>query len=163
MPNILVYKNRLPMYVINYRRVTWNEMAIAHMLKLSDIKSIYINESVRHMAKYAPLGMPLLAIEKLFGCAVFIETYDDGIIRPNRGKGVRAITLDGYSLKKEFFSPDYSIMPLEPDYRRTLYWNPSVKTDNNGKAKVQFYNNSSCKTMSISAETINSNGIPGFF
>lgn len=44
------------------------------------------------------------------------------------------------------------------DYRRTLYWNPNVKTDKEGKAKIEFYNNSSCKQVVISAEGITADG-----
>ncbi len=77
-------------------------------------------------------------------------------------KGIRLTTLEGYSNVKEFYSPDYStgILPDEKDFRRTLYWNPNVKTDSTGKANVSFYNNSSCKQINISAEGISDNGIP---
>lgn len=44
------------------------------------------------------------------------------------------------------------------DHRRTLYWNPNVKTGRDGKAKVEFYNNSSCRQMVISAEGITVEG-----
>jgi hypothetical protein len=57
--------------------------------------------------------------------------------------------------------PDYSIMPPEPDYRRTLYWNPNVMSNESGVARVQFYNNSSCRNFNISAETITSDGAIG--
>jgi len=69
--------------------------------------------------------------------------------------------LDGYSQVKEFYSPNYSILPPEEDYRRTLYWNPAVKTDKDGKVLIQFYNNSSCKSFSISAEAITPQGAMG--
>jgi len=59
---------------------------------------------------------------------------------------------------KEFYSPDYSALPEESDYRRTLYWNPAVTTDSTGIAKIQFYNNSSCKKLSINAETVTQDG-----
>ena len=55
---------------------------------------------------------------------------------------------------------DYNLMPPEADYRRTLYWNPNVTTDKDGKAKIDFYNNSSCKQMFISAEGITKDGTP---
>jgi len=29
--------------------------------------------------------------------------------------------------------------PRRPDFRSTIYWSPTVKTDSNGKAKVEFY------------------------
>ncbi|MBQ7180880.1 MAG: hypothetical protein IJR87_06260, partial [Bacteroidaceae bacterium] len=41
--------------------------------------------------------------------------------------------------------PDYSKQRLpegQKDYRRTLYWNPSLRLDESGRATVSFYNNS---------------------
>ncbi|MBR3478731.1 MAG: hypothetical protein IKH43_06495 [Bacteroidaceae bacterium] len=40
------------------------------------------------------------------------------------------------------------------DYRRTLYWNPNVTTDNFGQASIEFYNNSVCNIIDVSAEGI---------
>jgi hypothetical protein len=77
--------------------------------------------------------------------------------------GIRETTFAGYSYTKEFFSPSYDKvqLPGEADYRRTLYWNPNVQTDENGQAVIEFYNNSTCKSMSISAETVTANGVIG--
>jgi hypothetical protein len=42
-----------------------------------------------------------------------------------------------------FLSPDYTSDELKrsriPDFRNTLYWNPSVKPDQDGKARVEFW------------------------
>ena len=53
---------------------------------------------------------------------------------------------------------DYSILPPMDDLRRTIFWAPSVKTDKNGHAIVEFYNNSTCREMYISAESITDDG-----
>lgn len=81
----------------------------------------------------------------------------------NAETGIRNTKLLGYSYAREFFSPQYdkALLPDEKDYRRTLYWNPDVKTDKNGKASIHFFNNSSCKTMNVSAETVTENGMMG--
>ena len=99
-----------------------------------------------------------------FGCVVFIETYPEGEVPVEGAKEIRKTWLEGYSPAKEFYSPDYSVLPPEPnDYRRTLYWNPTVIPDETGRAKIQFYNNSSCTNFSISAETINHQGMIGVY
>lgn len=65
----------------------------------------------------------------------------------------------GYAPPVQFYSPDYSMhLPNKPDHRRTLYWNPDIETDENGNASIQFYNNSTCKKMIISAEGITKDG-----
>ena len=81
--------------------------------------------------------------------------------------GIRNTTFSGFSYPKEFFNPLYNNRDLpvmtEADYRRTLYWNPNVSTDSNGKADISFYNNGSCKHVNISMETVTQNGIIGTF
>ena len=67
----------------------------------------------------------------------------------------RFIVLDGYSTSANFYHPDYSKHKLpegQKDYRRTLYWNPDLKLDENGEANISFYNNSRQTTLSVEAE-----------
>ena len=61
--------------------------------------------------------------------------------------------------------PDYSkgINPDLKDYRRTLYWNPTLITDENGKAKIEFYNNTTTSEFDISIETLTFDGVPVVF
>ena len=55
---------------------------------------------------------------------------------------------------------DWEPEPEETDYRRTVYWNPQVKTDTNGRAHVEFYNNGFSRRLAVSAEGITANGQP---
>lgn len=65
----------------------------------------------------------------------------------------------GVEPRTEFYHCDYSQQPLpNEDHRRTLYWNPNVTTDKDGKAKIEFYNNSTCRLLVISAEGITKDG-----
>lgn len=80
--------------------------------------------------------------------------------RPSRG--VRTTRIQGYTRPLEFYSPTYTegVLPQDNDRRRTLYWNPNVKTDKNGCAVIQCYNANSTTSLTINAETI-CNGKPG--
>lgn len=55
--------------------------------------------------------------------------------------------------------PDYRNHTDSNDHRRTLYWNPEVRTDKDGKAEISFYNNSTCTQIAVSAERITENKI----
>ena len=66
--------------------------------------------------------------------------------------GSRHICHELMSENETFFSPKYENARPEYDIRRTLYWNPNVKTDENGRATVTFYNNEDCKKFSIRLE-----------
>lgn len=74
----------------------------------------------------------------------------------------RYTTVDGYSTPYSFYSPEYPDGPVtgDVDYRRTLYWNPNVITDNEGKAQVEFYNSSITSHFNISAAGITASGVP---
>ena len=74
----------------------------------------------------------------------------------------RYTTVDGYSRPYSFYSPEYPNGPIpgDVDYRRTIYWNPNIITDEDGKAQVEFYNNSITEHFDISAAGITASGIP---
>ena len=93
------------------------------------------------------------------------EVVVDLHLFPNDAKRItyrdRYIMLDGYSTSVEFYSPDYSKHPLpdgQKDYRRTLYWNPSLQLDRNGQADISFFNNFRHTTLSVEAEGQASDG-----
>ena len=157
--DVLRYYSAPALVIVDYERIrpTSSKKHLTYKdLKVSAIKSIYINENQSVISRYRGSS------GAYYSCVVFIETWPDGHA-PMDIKGVRKTWLEGYSTVAEFYSPNYSELPLVPDYRRTLYWNPSVATDENGMAKIQFYNNSSCKNFSISAETVTSQGMVGYY
>jgi hypothetical protein len=106
-----------------------------------------------------------LTEEEKYETIVSFNSYKNDFSRPKNEPGLRYTNLQGYSYVKEFYSPQYSTKPLPTvkDFRRTLYWNPDVRTDSAGKASVHFYNNGTCKSIKISAETVTKNGLTGFF
>jgi hypothetical protein len=61
-----------------------------------------------------------------------------------------------------FTSPDYSEemnrVSRTPDLRNTLYWNPSVKTDRNGVAEIEFWTSDLPGTYIISIQAISETG-----
>ena len=163
------YKNKPAVFVVNHERVDISsevDFFKYKNIRVQTIKAIYINETVSAKCQYAyhPMGASCDIIDRFYGCIVFIETYPEGKIPVEGAKGVRKTWLEGYSAVSEFYSPNYSAIPLIPDdYRRTLYWNPMVCTDEEGKAKIQFYNNSRSKNFSISAETVTQSGMIGIY
>ena len=164
---ILEYKQKWPLFVINYKPVDFSDPDAKEFeyfkykaIRVNAIRSIYINETLTAMCQYVilpPLEKCIDLIQE-YSCVVFIETWPEGKIPAEGAKGVRKTWLEGYSAVKEFYSPDYSTLPPVPDYRCTLYWNPSVTTGENGKANIKFYNNSRCTNFSISAETVTEEG-----
>jgi hypothetical protein len=63
-----------------------------------------------------------------------------------------------------FVSPGYSSEEMKyshiPDYRNTLYWNPSVKPDKDGKARVEFWSSDNKSQYVINIQGVTQDGIP---
>lgn len=75
-----------------------------------------------------------------------------GIIRPD---------LPGFHVARIFYAPQYEADESEyqaPDLRSTIYWNPVVRTDKNGKAKLRFFNSDLRGEYQITLEGISLDG-----
>lgn len=70
------------------------------------------------------------------------------------------INYNGYTVIKEFYSPDYKVENnSQPDHRITLYWNPIIfVNDVNVKIPVRFYNNDRTRQFKIVAEGMTHDG-----
>ena len=66
----------------------------------------------------------------------------------------------GYRWPVEFYSPQYTdkSQKTRPDHRTTLYWNPKVQTDGNGKASVKFYASDISKRYLVTLEGVSDDG-----
>ena len=68
----------------------------------------------------------------------------------------------GYQTPAEFYAPAYATekarRSMVPDYRTTLYWNPSVEFDETGRATVEFYTSDAPADYDISIEGVTQNG-----
>jgi hypothetical protein len=74
--------------------------------------------------------------------------------------GIYNVQLSGYYTEKEFYSPRYDVKQPEhvkPDIRTTIYWNPHIKTNENGEASLSFFTNDNVSTVTGIIE-----GISGF-
>jgi hypothetical protein len=69
----------------------------------------------------------------------------------------------GYTSTRDFYHPKYDIKPSinHSDLRSTLYWNPRIETDQNGKASVNFWASDAKTNLDIRVEGINHVGKVG--
>lgn len=76
---------------------------------------------------------------------------------PNSGD---MIVTAGYSVTREFYSPDYSVkQPFRPDQRITLYWNSGlIAAGVNSKLPIRFYNNDRTKRFRVIIEGMTAEG-----
>jgi hypothetical protein len=70
-------------------------------------------------------------------------------------------TLPGYYQAREFYTPPFQDkMGAKQDLRTTIFWAPSLITNEQGEAKLSFLNADPQATISIRAEGITVNGVP---
>jgi hypothetical protein len=81
------------------------------------------------------------------------------------------LTLPDYSIRlpyrvldpvAPFVSPDYSSPDRKksrvPDFRNTLFWNPSVKPDKTGKASIEFWTSDFISEFELNIQGITQDG-----
>lgn len=96
------------------------------------------------------------------GGAIAIYSRKGADEKQEAGKGLSNNMVSGYTLIREFYSPDYGSFTEEnekKDLRTTLYWNPSVVTSP-GKNKVllKFYNNDVTESFRVIIEGMTKDG-----
>ena len=166
----VVNKDRLVIWIVGGKTHYFTNAANKSYMEddpvetLADVRSIYLHMYEGHGLVHRGMGTSTITdIDRaIFDKAIIVEvypryTYYDEV------KGLRHTHFQGYNTVQTFPMPDYSKMPLEPDHRRTLYWNPTVRTDKQGDAKVVFWNNASCRKLVISVEGILKDGTPALY
>ena len=120
---------------------------------IDEVKSVYIvSENTQVMTSY----IRSVDIEGCNPVVLFVYTYPS--YSTESKKGTRRTHFQGYNVPSTFEMEDYSIMPPMEDFRRTLFWNPDVKTDASGQAHIEFWNNSSAHEMLLSIEGMTRDG-----
>jgi hypothetical protein len=138
--------------------------------------SLYLNEMQVDASQLQNTPVTDIAMVKVFrpgsgvgfggGSGGTIAVYtkkggDDKRTDPNF-KGLDRAILIGYSLPKEFYSPNYfenSSQNEAADLRTTLYWKPFVMTDKDTKRiNVDFFNNDIAKKIRLVLEGFNEDG-----
>jgi len=134
--------------------------------------SFFLDEITTDVGRLQSINMNDVAMIKVFrppffggagggaGGAIAIYTKKGGSDN-SQVKGLPFASINGYSVIKEFYSPDYEKNP-EPDvkdYRITLYWNPNLYFDKNTRrVTLPFFNSDNCKKFRVTVEGINEAG-----
>lgn len=119
---------------------------------MGEVKAIYITEAPNVWKRYL-VGNAWVKIGNM--ATVFVYTHKMFRKCP---KNLRHTFFDGYSPAVEFYSPGYGELPSNEDFRRTLYWNPYVRTNKEGYVDLRICNTGTCRQLIISAEAITPDG-----
>jgi len=144
-----------PIYIVDGLQVSLEDFKYVYScLPASRYESVEILREIDSFARYG---------FRASGGAIIIET------KKNTGKNiipdasVDVYYPEGYCVRKEFFVPEYDKPEIRndstPDLRTTIYWNPAVRTDKEGKAEVSFFTADNAGSYSYILEGIGDNKI----
>ncbi|RZL50981.1 MAG: TonB-dependent receptor [Pedobacter sp.] len=121
-------------------------------IAVSDIESVEVLLGPAYIAAYGATGKyGLLIISMKRG----IGRKASEISTP----GLIIFSPKGYDFPRQFYSPKYDVAAdTKLDLRTTVYWNPQVVTDINGKANFSFYNNDQVGNYRMVIEGIDADG-----
>jgi hypothetical protein len=140
--------------------------------------TLYLNEMPTDKSMISNININDIALIKVFrppfmggfgggaGGAIAIYTKKGGDNAADESvRGFELYKKGGYTITKEFYSPDYSVrneIHALADKRLTLYWNPRVQIDSaTHKAKITFYNNDFTSHFRVVVEGFSEDGRPG--
>lgn len=128
-------------------------------LSIADIESITVLKDADAIAIYgakAAYGVVLVQTKTLRNEKLRFNVSRHGQY------ATQTFTMAGpsFTAARRFYAPQYNstITDERHDYRETIYWNPVVQTNNEGKASVEFYNSDATTTFRAIAEGIGYNG-----
>ncbi len=136
--------------------------------------TFYYNESPVDPSFLSSINMSDIAYIKVFrppfmgsigggsNGAIAIYARKGGDVSQTKGKGLPYKIVIGYTVQKEFYSPNYATFDSrndEQDLRTTLYWNPMILTNQeNHTIRLHFYNNDITKSFRIVLEGMSTDG-----
>ncbi len=135
--------------------------------------AMYVDEMVSDVDMVTTIPVTDIAYIKVFR-PPFMGGFNGGngaiAIYTRRGddmkrvqKGLTTNQIAGYTLVKEFYSPNYDRFDVrneQPDLRTTLYWNPMVIADGKNKTiKLSFYNNDVSGAFRVVIQGMSSEGL----
>lgn len=124
-------------------------------LNAADVYSIEVLRSGAFLSIYgsnAPAGA-LVITTKRAGDANYVTSIIPA--------GLITYPFKGYFRAKTFYTPKYGHPKKDneqPDLRTTVYWNPDVITDKDGKASLEYFNNDAKGVYRVVVEGIDDEG-----
>jgi TonB-dependent SusC/RagA subfamily outer membrane receptor len=146
-PSSILLSNE-PLYLLDGIPV---DFSTVQSLSVFDVESVEI------------LKGPSASIYGMHGSNGVIAIYTKKGFYMTRGE-IRFKML-GYHTPKKFYSPKYTNNNVQgnPDNRKTIFWDPSVKTDSKGQAHIEFYHSDIPGEFEIVIEGMDNQGRIGVF
>ena len=93
--------------------------------------------------------------------AIYTRSPED--VKPVPQPGLLKFEHPGYYRAKVFYAPNYDKKQpehIKPDYRTTLFWEPNLSIEADGKASLQFFTSDRYSQYRVMVQGITTKGIP---
>ncbi len=151
-------------YKQNYQIETRDPLVIVDGVPVPDHEKV-LNIKGDKIEKIDVLSKKYYVSDVALGGVIDITTYDGDLSVIEFDKPLFRQEFEAPQPGSGFTSPDYSEATRKesriPDYRNTLYWNPDLKTDVNGRAAVEFYTSDEAGDYIMLVEGFTSDGRRG--
>jgi alpha-2-macroglobulin-like protein len=152
--------NNKPLLVVN--GIPTENLGIINQLNPNDIENVTVLKDGAATAIYGCLAANGVIIMETKKFRNFKKHFS---INKNYFYTSQQFTANGtlFSPVKKFYAPKYESLKTETrtDFRETIYWNPTVQTDKEGKATIEFHNSDASTTFRAITEGIGYNGVLG--
>jgi hypothetical protein len=129
-----------------------DSMLLDDIIAIGDIESVEILKSIPYTALYGASAHGVILITSKTGRANVSKNY-----APT--PGLVTISPHGFHVSKEFYSPKYDVNSGNTaDYRATVFWEPNLITDKEGKANINYFNTDIPGMYRIVIEGIDADG-----
>lgn len=138
----------------------------------------YLNEQPVTFSDLTDIPLPDIALIRFVPPPVWFAPYNGGnvgallIYTKKQGDDIINFrkeafdhyTFNGYTVTREFASPDYSDPKTKSltDNRSTLFWNPDLNTNSSGEARFHFYNSGKAKKYRVIIQGMDADGRVGY-
>lgn len=122
----------------------------------------FLNMSPDNIERIEVVRSNQALISRIGGTALVIITKTRGIGN-QYDPSIVSFNPSGFTNAKLFYHPKYDVEDSNPvtDLRTTVYWNSSIITDKNGKAKLSFFNSDGPGKYRVVVEGIDADGLLG--
>lgn len=165
-------QNGIP-YLSTSRTVVGTQLSSDPMLVILDGVSYNISGMGTNIDDFSPSSIETIEVLKGHNAAVYgvqgaggvlVITTKQSMMVPvphNTGIGTLQFNRTGFYKAREFYSPKYDTYApsaTQPDLRSTIFWNPELATDKDGKASFDFYNADTPGTYRVVVEGMDDKG-----
>jgi hypothetical protein len=157
IPDTWLNRGFLPLFYVDKLEANYSFIS---SMNVRDISSISMIRGAASLLPFGPEGL-------VAGAVIVISLKDEKErMREIESSIAFAKIMElGWKKPDEFYAPKYeaghhSDTTTNPDLRTTIYWNPSIKTDEYGTANVRFYTADKSTLYDVTLEGVGNRGVP---